>query len=241
MSRTSQIFENPAVKSFRWRNAKVEIVKDDKGKIVKDEAGIVKKKVVRETGWFWYSKELEKEIKLEMPFTFVWLENCSSVMGYDADKQQGIYSNEVLNTKTEPLTVKSGNEIIAEGLYTNIKAEIKSRGAKYCNPVYALMKNEEDEYEVVRFLMVGSSRDAWSSFNNKTKNKTHAIVCYDITQKETPNGDVYDVPVLKYMPLDEEFAVEADRVAMKVIDPYFKWLQDKPAVIKEEETVDGDY
>jgi len=241
MSRTAQVFENPSVKTFKWRNAKVEIVKDDKGKIVKDEAGLPKKKVVRETGWYWYDKQTEQEYKLEQPFTFVWLEGANSISGYNADKEQGVYSNEVLNLKAEPLTVKCGNDVIAEGLYENIKAEVKSQGGKFCAVIYALMKNEEDEYEIVRFLMAGSSRDAWFTFSNKTKNKTHSIVCYDIAEKETANNDVYYAPVFKYMPLDEEFAAEADRVAMEIIDPYFKWLQDKPAVVKQEETIDGDY
>ena len=242
MSRTAQVYENPAVKTFRWRNAKVEILKDEKtGKVLKDEAGIVKKKIVRETGWYWYSKELEKDIKLEMPFTWVWLESATSFSGYNKEKEQGVYSNEVLDIKTQPLTVKCGNDVVVEGLYNDIKAEAKESGAKFCQACYGLMKNDEGEYEVVRFLMVGSSRDAWFSFSNRTKNKTHSIVCYDTAEKETPNGDVYELPVMRYMPLDEEFAAEADRVAMEVIDPYFKWLQDKPAVVKEEETVDGDY
>lgn len=246
MSRTAQVFENPSVKTFKWRNAKVEVLKDEKtGKVLKDESGLVRKKVVRETGWYYWDKSLNdgegQDVKLEMPFTFVWLESATSFSGYNKDKEQGVYSNEVLDIKTQPLTVKCGNDTVVEGLYNDIKAEAKEVGAKFCQAVYALMKNDEGEYEVVRFLMVGSSRDAWFTFSNRTKNKTHAIVCYDVAEKETPNGDVYELPIFKYMPLDEEFAAEADRVAMEIIDPYFKWLQDKPAVVKQEETVDGDY
>jgi hypothetical protein len=246
MSRTAEILSNPALKTFKWKNAKVETLKDEKtGKVLKDEAGIVKQKVVRPSGWYYWDKSLNDgdggEVLLEMPFSWVWLESTTSFSGFNKDKGQGVYSNEVLNTKTQPLTVKCGNETIAEGLYQEIKDEVKGQGGKYCASIYGLMKNEEGEYEVVRFLMVGSSRDTWMSHSNVQKNKTHCITYYDVIEKETPKNDVYECPLFKYMPLDEEFAQEADRVAMEIIDPYFKWLQDKPAMVKEELDVNGDY
>lgn len=243
MSRTAEIVSSPVVKTLKWKNAKWETLKDEKGKVLKDEQGKPKQEKVRDTGWYYWDKNLNDgdgaEVMVDMPITFVWLETATSFSGYNKDMQQGVYSNEVLNTKEQPLIVKCGKETIAEGLYNDIKDSVKGQGGKYCQAVYALVEFE-GEYEVWRFLMVGSSRDSWMNFSNKMKNKTHAITCYDISEKETPKGDIYELPVFKYLPLPEEMGKEADKVAVEQIDPYFKFILNKP-LIEEETSTSNDY
>ena len=144
--------ENPAVKTLKWKNRKEEVQKDAKGKALKNEDGSIIKKVVRETGWYYYDKSLNEgegaEVKVEMPITFAWLETASSLSGYNKDRETGVYSNEVLDLKKHPMIVKVGKDTLTEGLYSDIKAEAKEAGAKFCNAVYGLVE-VDGEYEIV--------------------------------------------------------------------------------------------
>lgn len=240
MSRTAQILENPAIKTLKWKNRKEEVQKDAKGKALKNEDGSIIKKVVRETGWYYWDKSLNEgeggEVMVPMPISFVWLETACSIAGFNKERETGVYSNEVLNLKEHPMVVKIGKETLTEGLYADIKAEAKEAGGKFCNAVYALVETGDEEYEIWRFLMIGSSFSAWTEFSNRAKNKSKMIVCYDTVEKETPNSDIYEAPVFKYMDLPEHLGAEADKVAVEIIDPYFKYILNKP---KEEASQDN--
>lgn len=244
MSRTTDILENPAVKTLKWKNRKEEIQKDSKGKAIKDETGKLVTKVERETGWYYWDKSLNDgeggEVKVDMPLVGIWLETSNSIMGYSKNAEKGIYSNEVLDLKSQELVVKCGNDILAKGLYNSIKDDVKGQGGKFCSAVYALVEVTDREYEIWRFLMAGSSNSAWITYSNRIKNKTHAFVFYDTNEKFTPKGDMYEEPVLKYIVPDEDFLAAADKAATELVDPFFKFYLSKPAETLSTVTADED-
>lgn len=235
MGRTSQIVETPVVKTLKWKNEK--IFRDPKTK---------ETKVERETGWYYFDKSLNDgegdNVKVDMPISFIWLETASSIMGFNEKLKKSVWSNEVLDTKSQVLTVRVDKDVEAEGLYQAIKDEVKGIGGKFCSAVYALVDVADGEKEVWRFLMSGSSNSAWISFNKRVKNKTHKIVCFDTLVKYTPAGTSYEEPVFKYMPLTEAESIEADSVYIEQIEPYFDYMLNKPkeAIVKAEVDEDDD-
>lgn len=220
MGRLSNVNENPAVKTIKWKNRKMEGVKDAKGKTIKNDDGTPKMKLIRKTGWYYYDKSTETEIQMEMPFSFIWLESATSFSGYNQNKQKGVYSNEVLNLKTDKMTVRCGEDIIAEGLYAKIKDEVKGQGGKFCIPVYAYVPETE---ETVRILMTGSSGSAWMGFHKTKESQTKMISCIGANEKEMATGQTYEEPTFKYVPMDSSLNDVADEKATEVSD-YFKYI-----------------
>ena len=127
-----------------------------------------------------------------------------SVSGFSKKEDTGIYSNEVPASPDsikeygkQELVVKIKTDIVAKGSWKKISEEVKGIGGKYCIAVYAAMLNEDNEYEIVRFLFTGSSRDPWMSLADRTKLLKNAVV---ITGKfeevEMKTGETYQAPIL---------------------------------------------
>lgn len=213
MSRSVEIKENPAVKFFQWKNKKEEKVKED-GKTVL--------KTIRETGWFYYDKAKEENVHVDFPLSFIWLESMAGVTGFDEKKEQGLWSNEVRNSKKDKFVVKAGTETVAEGNWDQVKEETAGI-AKFANIVYALVYKNNGEAEVCRFKMAGSALSAWIEFQNNAKNRSHAIVCAGFEEVEMKTGATYDKPTFKYVEAPQDMLEEADRVCKEEIDPYFEY------------------
>jgi hypothetical protein len=99
----------------------------------------------------------------------------------------------------------------------------------------------DGEKEVWRFLMSGSSNSAWISFAQRSKNKSHKIVCYDTKFCETATGSTYEEPVFKYMSMTEADEKAADEAATGV-DQYFDYILSKPVVKQNTSNANnGDY
>jgi hypothetical protein len=94
------------------------------------------------------------------------LEELYSISGYSEKDNKGIWSNEVLNLRTEKMTVKVGNTIVAEGTYREVKDKVKSMGGKFTVVPIALIGDE-----MVRFLFSGSGCSGWidKGFNPMSK------------------------------------------------------------------------
>jgi hypothetical protein len=233
MGRTSQIIESPVVRTLKWKNEKTK--KDPKTKEVT---------VLRETGWYYFDKTLNdgegENVKVELPISFIWLETAMSIMGYNEKTQKSVWSNEVLDLRTQPMVVKIDKEIEVEGLYADIKAEAKGIGGKFCSAVYALVDTSDGEKEIWRFLMAGSSNSAWITFGQRSKNKTHKIVCYETKFCETATGSSYEEPVFKYMPMTQADEKAADEAAEQV-DQYFDYMLNKNSLKQVVSTTNGDY
>jgi hypothetical protein len=225
MGRDSKLVSNPAVKTLQWKNEKK-----------------VKKEVVRETGWYFWDKNANdgegENVMVDMPFSFMWLETATSFSGYHDKLEKGIYSNEVLDIKTQKLTVRCNNETLNEGLYNSIKDAVKGVGGKYCQAVYGLMATDEG-YEIVRFLMTGASASAWIAFNNDASNKTKAISCTGKKEVEMKTGATYDAPIFSYIKGTEDFLTEADNRYLEVKE-YFEYVLNTPVTVEATEEVSFD-
>ena len=235
MGRMTEIKTSPVTKTFKWKNQKV------------GKDPITKKPIVlSETGWAYYDKDADNGLNngktganvfIEMPFEFQWLESATSFSGWNSAKEKSVYSTEVLDLKNDIMTVKCGEDVIAKGLYNQVKDKVKLEGGKYCQAVYGLMNGE-----VVRFLMTGSSRDSWFTIaKSNAKLKDSFVVCYDTNEIPIKTGGSYEEPVYKFLACSKQQMQEADNAYNELIEPYFTYMlapKAKVVVDKEEDTED---
>ena len=111
----------------------------------------------------YYDKEQGKNILVELPIKFLFLEHYHTVKGWNDASESGIYSNEVYSIGKEELSVKAfkGGEI-GKGLYRDIKENIKNAGAVYHRSVYGMLPDGS----LVNFQLKGSGVKAYSDFYN---------------------------------------------------------------------------
>lgn len=104
----------------------------------------------------YYDKELKEDVPVDMPFTFLVLDQLSVVSGFSESDDKGIYSNEVRDTTKSPLNVRCGKNTLEIGLYNDIKDAVKAKGGKFAKSVYIAYKSAEG-LEIGNFHMGGSS------------------------------------------------------------------------------------
>lgn len=109
----------------------------------------------------YWDKDAKKNIELKYPFTFIVLDELSTITGYNDQTASGVYSNEVRSVKNQTLNVRTfkGNLKVI-GKYADIKAEIGDLGGKYTKSVYAAMVNG-GTLELVNFQLKGISFKSW--------------------------------------------------------------------------------
>ena len=124
----------------------------------------------------YWDKEAEKRITLELPFTFLLLDELATVKGWHEASESGIHANEVRDTRQDTLLVKAfkGGEI-ASGLYASIRDRVKAHGGYFQASCYIGFKEGAD-LKVGNIGFNGAALQAWSEFKKN---------CHD---KEGPDG-----------------------------------------------------
>jgi hypothetical protein len=144
----------------------------------------------------YYDKTAGKQVYLDLPLKFIYLDSKATIKGYSPATESSIYSNDVANTKNEKLIVRSfkGKFPIAEGFYQEIKAKVEEAGGKYHASIYAF----SDTLGVINIAVKGDALKEWSNFataNRKSFLGSHIEVA---SVDERKNGAIkYTVPVFK--------------------------------------------
>jgi len=139
MSNRTQVFaggsKNPATKFLDWKS-------DQKG-------------------FSYYDKGLGKNVEVPLPFKFIFLDELSTVKGWNDASSSGIFSNEVKYLSKEPMTVKAfkGGEI-AKGLYNEIKERVKNAGGHYSKSIYIML----EDGSLANIQLKGSATQQWGEF-----------------------------------------------------------------------------
>jgi hypothetical protein len=173
----------------------------------------------------YWDKEQAKSITVEPPFTFMVLDELSSVTGYDGKNKCGIYSNEVKETKTSVLTVKSfkGGEI-AKGIYSEIKDKVNALGYKYTKSIYIAFKDGK-ELTIANIKFKGAALNAWIDFasDNKDAIKNKSIILTGKLEQKTGRVDfftpIFDVKDIT--PQTNTQAIELDKELQAYFKEYF--------------------
>jgi hypothetical protein len=170
----------------------------------------------------YYDKEKEEKVEVPLPFTFMVLDQLSTVKGWNDASESGIFSNEVRNLKKEVINVrafKGGN--IASGLYAEIKDRVKAEGGKFTSSVYIAVKNEDGKLEIANLQLSGAAVNAWMDF----KKRVESIYSGAVTVKgftEGKKGSVtFKMPEFKQVKITPETDAEA-KVLDEKLQGYFK-------------------
>lgn len=116
----------------------------------------------------YYNKETQEKVKVELPLRLLFLEHYHTVKGWSDSANSGIWSNEVYSIGNEPLTIKSANGVICDGIYKDNRNIIKNAGGVYHRSIYCM--NEEGE--IVNLQLKGAVIGGLNEENSVDK-KTH--------------------------------------------------------------------
>ena len=223
--------KNPSTRWFEWAGG--------------DDGGFLR----------WYDKESGKQVKVDLPFTFLLLDELSTVKGWHDPSESGIYSNEVRDTRQDVLVVRAfkGGEL-ASGVYKSISDRIKAQGGHYCASLYLAYKDGE-ELRIGNLSLKGAAAGTWMEFKKSAPSKKDAngksqrayfvdavtIGAYDQLKK---GATVYRVPKFSLKPVSEEtnlqaIALDADLQAF--LSDYLKRpkAEAAPAAQGPEEVIDS--
>src|SRR5688572_28480716 len=111
MSRSNPTPTNPAKRFFKWSGSK--------GKLV------------------YYDKEKQEEVEVKLPFSFLPIDELSTITGYNKREKSGYWSNEVRNTRKEEVTVRTKGGVCYTGFYKNDQDVVQvPRDAKFAKSIY---------------------------------------------------------------------------------------------------------
>ncbi|HAY88479.1 MAG TPA: hypothetical protein DCY51_03485 [Bacteroidetes bacterium] len=171
----------------------------------------------------YYDKAKGEEVKIGLPFKFVFLQHYHTVKGWHDSSNSAIYSNEVYYIGNESMTVRAfkGGEI-ASGIYKEIKSKVNSSGGSYHRSVYIAL----EDGSIANLSIKGAVVKEWSDFIDASKNTIDnqwVVVNEAVDQKK---GSVsYSTPKFSLGDnLDKKAVSMADDAADKLkvyMDEYF--------------------
>lgn len=183
--------------------------------------------------FFYYDKELNEKIIIDIPLYFIVLDEFHLITGFDKISKSGIISNEVRNSQTDLMNARSfKGSFNISGIWKNIKETVTSVGGKYCKSVYAMLITKEGN-ELVNFKFTGSSFSGVTDPEDKYKtiggwlNVKFNKEKYGVTVKNSIEGKngttVYQSPVFEAVNIQSrkeliQQAIEMDKVLQDYMD-----------------------
>jgi hypothetical protein len=199
MSRSAnQEISNPSTRFFDWSGSEGKIKFFDKSLGEKGE-----------------------NVFVGLPFTFLILDVLTTITGYSDEHQSGFWSNEIRDTRTEELTVRTKQGIERKGIYEQVKT---ITGAKYTASVYIAWKGSNG-LEIGNLKLSGSAIGPFIEFKNQHKQKIYdgAVAITNALPKKKGKTEYFE-PVFELRTVSEETnaqAVELDRELQEYLKSYF--------------------
>lgn len=140
-SRNQKIVESPVTKWYQWKTQYDQNDNPVGGTLVT------------------YNKETEENEPVELPFS-VAIINDSAVTfkGYNEATKEGVWSNEGME-KNHTIVIKNKQGELLRfklGDYQKVKEKVTATNAKYTKVIYAAIKNEEGNFELVGITLSGA-------------------------------------------------------------------------------------
>jgi hypothetical protein len=204
----------------------------------------------KQGGLAYYNKETKEDVIVPLPFTFIYLDSLNSIKGFSEADNESIYSNEVRDLKSQPMTVKVGKTEFSKGLYADIKDKVKAKGGKYCQSTYIAFK-EEGKLVIGNIAFTGGALaggkhkigkgkeatiidiDGWMEFAKGKKAELESMaVTMDVEEKPCTKGDnVFYVPKFRFVKIGEETnnqAIELDKELQEFLTSYLSKKGETP-------------
>lgn len=183
----------------------------------------------------YYDKEASQNVKVELPFKFLFLEHYNTIKGWNDSSESGIYSNEVYSIGKEELKVSSfkGGEI-ATGLYKDIKVKVNQAGGKYHRSVYVLL----EDGTIANLQLKGSAVSNYSNFYNDNKHLLDNQWVEVNSAEDGKKGSIkYSMPVFTIgKTIDRAFDDKANE-QVKVLQEYINDYKAKGTSVNDVEVV----
>lgn len=208
MSRSNPKIENPCKKFIEF--------KGDKGQL------------------YYYDRENEITVDVPVPLYFIWLDELSTITGYNKKNDCGIWSNEVRKTSTDVLRVKTfkGYESVT-GIYNDVKDSIKALGGKYSRSVYGMLVEKDKPGELINLRLHGA---AFSSWLDKKFDVNKSVIGITGFRDETNGNVTYKVPVFTPFKLTPELDQEATALDMELQEYLAEYLTQQTEPVVDENT-----
>lgn len=214
MSLSQPQIKNPATRYLRWSGG------EEKGGVL--------------TYW---DKEAEEEKTVDLPFSFIVLDELNTITGFSEADHSGYWSNEVRNITKDVLTVRTGSGVKGRGTYKSAEIEsLKSTGAKYAKSIYIAFKDETGELAIGNFKASGAALTEWIEFNKKYDISKCAV---SLTGSDGPKkkGSIkYFVPIFE----GQEMSTETLEAAKKLDQELQQYLRSALSYTDDEPVSDGD-
>ena len=202
-SNPNSSLQNPSSRWFRWDGA--------------------------EGHFSYWDREAKEEVDLENPVSFVLLDTTSTVAGWHERSKSGIYSNEVRDTRTEPLVVKAkAGGVLGCGVYKEIREQIVAHGAHFVTNAYVGYVGEDGALALGVVQFKGAALNAWVEFCSKNRKAVYEKAFKVTGALQGKKGKiVFFTPTLAVQELKQETANEAWALDKQLQD-YFKEYFSKP-------------
>lgn len=174
----------------------------------------------------YYDKQEKKNVEVGSEFTFILLDQLSTVKGWHDSSESGIFSNEVKDTKKETLAVKAfKGGTLAEGFYAQIRDRVIAAGGKFVSNCYIAFRDENKELKIGSIQFSGSSLSAWMDFAKLNRMELYKQAIQIKGYGEGKKGSItYRFPKFHIKPITEETNIQAtalDEELQKYLTGYF--------------------
>lgn len=171
----------------------------------------------------YYDRDTKKNADVPLPFAFLLLDELASVRGWHESSKSGIYSNEVRDTRTDVLVVKSfKGGTLAEGIYKDIKDRVCSRaiGGQFVANCYIAFKNGTG-LTIGSLRFKGAALGAWMEFRKQHRGDLYNKAVKVTGYTEGVKGRiVFRVPTFTL----QDVAEESHHIAVTLDEELQAWL-----------------
>ena len=162
----------------------------------------------------YYDKDTQSKVEVTDPFVFIPTDEKNGVEGFDAKKQMGFRSNEVISTVKEELTIRwNSGQVLMQGFYAELKDKIKTQGGKYIKSIYGITKID-GEWQMINLKLKGAAFASWLQFDSLKKGGVLGLTIAITKGEKKKTGMVeYFEPAFKAKQTPEDLhkiAVEKD-------------------------------
>lgn len=143
----------------------------------------------------YYDRDKKQSVKCSLPFSFMVLDELTTIKGYNSKEKAGYYSNEVRDIEKEVLTVKLNKERITSGLYKEFIDTKLGKDMRYAKSIYIAYKIG-NELEICNLTLTGAALGEWFDFKKKNDVYSGAVKVDDYV-KRTQGTTEFTVPIFK--------------------------------------------
>lgn len=170
----------------------------------------------------YYDRDQKKNVEVGDNFTFILLDELSTVKGWSDEFSSGIGCNEVKSVSDCQLTVKIfKGPVIAKGLYSDIKDKVKAAGGRFTANCYIAFK-DADQLKLGSLQLKGASLNAWVEFKKLHLGEIYQSSIKIVGSTDAKKGSVkFKVPKFEMSPCSAAMNEEANKLDV-ILQAYLK-------------------